>query len=256
MRSRLFCGFPGFLLLLGICSVQPPATALKPIASRRAMIEKAIVQDLQEHVGMAQRWEVKLTPDDTASGDGAEVISEAVVRGINVRVPEGPLVSEMVLALREVEIDPSTNEIAGAKHARMTGTFRAEDLETFVGSQETGAVDRLHIHCRPGAMVVKAVAHAHGFGIPVAVRGAPKIRGTQILFDLDRASVMHVRVPRRFIDKLEAKVNPLADLSGMDVPARLDRISIGEGTLVAEGSLDMTSGLGVSADAASRDGGR
>ena len=99
---------------------------------------------------MAQRWEVNLTPDDTPSGDSAEVISEAVVRGINVRVPQGPVVSEMLLALREVEFDPATNEIEGAKQARMTGTFRAEDLERFVGSQETGPVDRLHIHCRPG----------------------------------------------------------------------------------------------------------
>src|SRR5205823_3145243 len=170
------------------------------------------------------------------SGASSDVIPEAVVRGINVRVPQGPVVSEMVLALRDVEYNPSTNEIEGAKHARMTGTFRAEDLEGFIGSQETGPVDRLHIHCRPGAMVVKAVAHAHGFGIPVAVRGAPKVRGTQILFDVDRASVMRLRVPRRFIDKLEAKVNPLADLSGMDMPARLDRISIGEDILVAEGS--------------------
>ena len=89
---------------------------------------------------------------------------------------------------------------------------------------------------------MKAVAHAHGFGIPVAVRGAPRVRGTQILFDVDRASVLHLRVPHRFIDRLEAKINPLADMAGMDMPARLDRVSVQEDFLVAEGSLDMSSG--------------
>ena len=242
MGSRLIAVSSALLLLLGPIHPQPPATALKPMAARRAMLERALVHDLQEHVGAARRWVLNLNPHDISAPD-ADTIPEAVIRGINVRVPQGPVVSEIVLALRDLQFDPATHDLQGARQARMSVTLRAAELERIASAQNLGPVGRLRIHCHPGAIVVRAVARTHGFGIPVAVRGVPKVRGTQILFDVDRASVMNLRMPRRFIDRLEASVNPLADLATINVPARLDRISIGEDVLVAEGSLEMSSGL-------------
>src|SRR5438477_8810136 len=94
MWSRLFCGFPAIFFLLGLADPQPTATALKPLASRRVMLETALARDLQEHVGLAQRWEVTLTPSDAPAGADTETFPEAVVRGIDVHVPQGPVISE------------------------------------------------------------------------------------------------------------------------------------------------------------------
>jgi len=205
-------------------------------------LEGVLVSELNKRVAEAEKWEVKLsrTGNDLKAGRLAQID----VRGQNIRLRDGLAIEDATLMIKNMKFDLKEQAILEVGDSLFTGKIQAEAVRRFALKHAKDKVKDLEIVFRGGQMEVwgEVDPGGIGFALPVKVRGTPVLHDNVIDFDADQVSVATLKLPKSLVRILEKQVNPIADLKGLKIPAKLTKVAIEGDRLVAEAKLDFSGG--------------
>lgn len=238
--------------VLAASLLSPPATAVQQGSQRidpqalfasgdiYASMEQLLAQELQKRVAEADKWEVKLSRD---GNDLAAIrLARVEVQGTNVRTRDGLVISQAALTLDNLRYDMEKRSIAEVGNSLFVGRFSEDAVERYVRERGASKVQHVRVRFREGRIEVDGKVDAGGVLLAVAVVGAPKLHDNTVDFEADDLSVLSLHMPRWVVRRVEKEVNPVVDLRGLKLPAKLARVAVDGDRLVAEGKLDFNGG--------------
>ncbi len=176
-------------------------------------------------------------------------VQSARIVGEGVEIQPGFVLRELVVELQEIEY--RQNEPLRAK----AGSFHATLDDTALRSYLTGLLppirspwnlvvshlSNLQVRSRAGEVKLSIDVHTRlGLKLSGELMGQIRLReSTKVWFEASEVRVVGLSVPERVRDLLsELFLNrPLIDLSEVKAPIRVDRVAIGDGVLLFEGTI-------------------
>lgn len=240
-------------VLLILCGTAPPVPAQPPpggvdltqLPLNEAFfpfLEGVLVTELNKRVAEAEKWEVRLS----RTGNDLKVgrIAQIDVKGLNIRLRDGLAIDEASLMIKNMKFDLKEQAILEVGDSLFTGKIQADAVRRFALKHAKDKVQNLEIVFRDGQMEVwgEVDPGGIGFALPVKVRGVPVLHDNVIDFDADEVSVATLKLPKSLVRVLEKQVNPIADLKGLKIPAKITKVAIEGARLVAEAKLDFSGG--------------
>ena len=201
------------------------------------LVESILEKELPRHVGPAQRYEVRLgrSGNDLRRG----FLSQVDVTGFDVRTDDGLVIPKMEMKLEGVRVGLGSRTLEGVGKSLFSASLGEEAVSSFVTRRAGVNVRDVRVGFRSGEIQVKGTPEVLGFGLPSEVRGKPVVtRGDTIDFRAGRVSVLGLGLPRIAVDRLEDRINPVVDLSGLKLPVRITEIRVVGDRLVADGALN------------------
>lgn len=194
-----------------------------------------IRRELTRRVGPAG-WEVRLTatPRELEAGR----LRAATARGRHLRTRGGLVISDLALGLQNLRIDPASGSLEEVGGNLLTIGLDAEALTRFMRERAGGELRNARVAVHSGKIHLKGARDLGILRVPVRVTGVPALHNNQIHFVMDRASVARLRVPQGQLRRFQRRINPIADLCGLEAPATLLAIRIEGDRLVAHARLN------------------
>jgi hypothetical protein len=201
-----------------------------------ALAESILKSELPKRVGPAKRYDVKV---DRAGSDLLKGrLSKVDVTGIDVRTKDGLTLPELGFTLNDVKLGLTSRRLDSVGKSDFTAGLPAEAITAFVRHRGGPRLKDAKVVLEDGEILVAANPELLGFGVPSEVAGKPVLRGTDAIdFKASKAAVFGVKLPRLALDALEKKVNPVVELSGLNVPVRIMKLAVQGERLVADGAL-------------------
>ena len=176
-------------------------------------------------------------------------VRAARIVGEDVEIQPQLVLRELVVELEDIEYrrDAPLRAKQGFFHA----TLNDEALQSYLSdllppvrspwNLVVTRLDNLRIRSRAGEVRLSVDVHTR-LGVKISGELSGKLRlreGMQIWFQDTEMKIVGLSVPEKVRELLsELFLNrPLIDLSGIRAPIRIDRIAIGEGTLMFEGTV-------------------
>jgi len=251
------------LLLALLVALQMPAAPVAPPKPKPEIgrlflggdiyssLEEMLARELPKRVAPADRWEVKIARDgnDLPAGKFRHV----EIKGVNVRAPDGLLVSEATLTLDNLKVDMASGSVQVLGDCLFQGKLTEMALEQALRGRTVKGWKELRVAFQEAKLALSGVAvlgkrKLFGRevlipGIPVTVTGVAVPRGVSIDFKADRLAVEQLPVPPLVVRELERHVNPVVDLTGLKVVSQITRVAVDGEYLVTEARLDFSKGL-------------
>lgn len=176
-------------------------------------------------------------------------IQSARIVGEGVEIQPGLTLRELVVELEEIEYrkDAPLKAKSGTFHA----TLSDDALQSYLGALlppirspwnlVVSRLDNLRIQSRAGEVKISVDVHTRlGVRLSGELSGQLRLKeGAQIWLEASEIKVAGISIPDRVRDLLaEMFLNrPLLDLSGIKAPVRIERVAVGDGMLVFEGTI-------------------
>ncbi len=199
-------------------------------------LETTLALELPKRVAEAEKWEVKISREGNNLLAGK--IGHLEVRGVNVRTRDGMVLPEVALSIDNLKLDLRNKTISEVGESRLVGRLDGPAVTRFARRHAGKKLQDLQVQVRDGALAVIGLVDVKGFGIPVQVVGRPEVNGTGIDFRAEALSVAELKLPKEVVRILERQINPVVDLRGLKIPARITKVTVAEQYLVAEATLD------------------
>jgi hypothetical protein len=199
------------------------------------LAERALVAELPERIGPARSYRVHI--DRQGSDLGKGLLSRIDVTGTDVRTRDGLVIPRMDVRLEGVRFDIERRRLKSIDRGRFAASLDEKALTGYVRSHAGAAVKDVRVALRGGRLSVHAQPEVFGFGLPSEVTGRPVVRGDRVDFRADRVAFFGIGLPRIAVEGLENLVNPVADFSGLNEPARITRIAIRDDWMTVDGRL-------------------
>jgi hypothetical protein len=226
MPSSL-CVAAGFLPLLLVCA---GCSRVDPFRS----IERSVQAELPRVIGPADRYEVRVSR--SSSGLIAGRIPWLQIRGYNVRTVKDLELDELAIRLEGVHFSRADRAVREIEQSDFEAQIGASSIAAFLHARRPD-LRRVQVRFRDDRIAVKAAPELLGLGVPVEVIGRPVRSGaTTINFQASRFSVLHLGLPEFAIRRLEARVNPLVDLTTLSLPVQLTSVRVEGERVIIEGS--------------------
>ncbi len=211
------------------------------------VLETTLAAELTRRVATAERWEVQVTAseDELLAGQ----VRRGEVRGVRVRTRDGLVIAAVSLTLDNVRLEAG-GDIREVERNLLIARLDENDLEKYLRERARGEARGVRVRFRDGRIVVNARTKFAGFRVPARVIGRPVVRDGTICFDADRALVAKLKVPDRYVRRLEQRLNPVVDLRDLDPSARVTWSGIEGEQLVAHAEFRLPPRQVVAEDAA------
>ncbi|MGC8782883.1 MAG: LmeA family phospholipid-binding protein [Armatimonadota bacterium] len=233
-------------ILLGVCLLVALAISGCGINPRR-LVEKRVEAQLPRLIGPAKRYRATLLGRHERMFQGK--VKAARIVGEGVEIQPGLTLRELVVELEEVEYR------RGSPLKAKQGSFHAvlgdEVLQSYLSdllppvrspwNLVVSRLDNLRVRSRAGEVRLSVDVHTRlGVKISGELSGVLRLKeGTQMWFEASEVKVVGLSVPEKVRELLSDMFlnRPLIDLSGIKAPVRIERVAIGEGTLMFEGPV-------------------
>jgi len=213
----------------------------------RRLAEKRVEAQLPHLIAPAKRYRVYLLGRHEKMFQGK--VRAARIVGEGVEIQQGLILRELVVELEEIEYrkDAPIRAKQGSFHASMDD----EVLQSYLGSLlppvrspwnlVVSRLDNLLIRSRAGEMRLSIDVYTR-LGVKISAELSGRLRlkdGSQVWFEDTELKVIGLSVPEKVRELLsELFLNrPLIDLSDIRAPIRIERVAIGEGTLMFDGAV-------------------
>jgi hypothetical protein len=210
-------------------------------------VERSIEAELPRLIGPADRYQVAV------SRSGSNLVAGRIpwieIHGRNVRAIEGLTMDELEVRLEGVRFDRGDRTVEEIARSRFAARIGAASVTRFV-RQRSPSLRDVRIRFARGNVQVNASPALLGMGVPVEVTGQPRLRGGKAIdFDASRIAVVRLGLPEFAVARIEERINPLVDLTGMPFPIQLTDVLLeGDRVVVAGNALlnpaDLRSGAG------------
>lgn len=198
-------------------------SACASIATDRA--ETALRSALPTLIGPAAHYDVTLVG---VSVDATRISAVQIV-GLRVARKSLPVLDRVQADLTDVTVNRLEKRLTGVGSAVLTVDLLADDLAaflstrgwsrdvqvSFVAPNSIAATGRVTL---PGAR--------SGFNVPAEFSGRVRAVGTQLYLDIDALALGPVAASPVVRLLLQAAINPLFDISGFAMPARIESVQI------------------------------
>lgn len=205
-------------------------------------VERKIREALPGTLGPAREYRVHVASPMGRTLRGQ--LGSVNVGGDEVELPNGMVLEGLSLDLKDVDVDVKRKRLRSIKESRFRIIIRDTDVDHFLAgkSPKGETVRNAHVTFGAGgALVVTADRIVDGETIPMRAAGSLKIRDPQHAgVDLDRLSVVGAPVEGPELELVRSKVENAVDLSRLPIPVSLTRIDSGAGTLILEGTADLS----------------
>lgn len=208
--TRFLAALPLFGIMVAIgCSRASPFRS----------IERSIQARLPRLIGPADRYQV------TVSRSGAGLIAGRIpwieIQGRNVRAIEGLTLDELEVRLEDVRFNRADRSVREIGQATFQARISAASATRFV-RQRSPSLRDVEVCFVRDTVRVRASPRLLRIGVPMEVDGRPVLHSpTSINFDASRVTVLRLGLPEFAVVRLEARINPLIDLSAMPLPVHL-----------------------------------
>jgi len=155
-----------------------------------------------------------------------------------VRTRDGLVISQAALTLENLHYDMEKRTIAEVGNSLFVGRFGEDAVERYIRERGASKVQHVRVHFRDRKIEVDGKVDAGGVLLDAEVVGAPRLHDNTVDFEADDVSVLSLHMPRWVVRRLEKEINPVVDLRGLKLPAKLTRVAVDGERLVAEGKLD------------------
>lgn len=176
-------------------------------------------------------------------------VQSARIVGESVEIQPGLTLRELVVELEQIEYrkDAPLKAKSGSFHA----TLSDDALQSYMSALlppirspwnlVASHLDNLRIQSRAGEIKLSIDVHTRlGVKLSGELSGQLRLKeGTQIWLEASEVRVAGISIPDRVRDLLaEMFLNrPLLDLSGIKAPVRIERVAVGDGMLLFEGTI-------------------
>lgn len=206
-----------WLLVLG-CAV---LSACASIATDRA--ETALRSALPTLIGGAAHYDVSLVG---VSVDATR-ISAAQVVGLRVARKALPVLNRVQADLTDVTVNRVERRLTSVGSAVLSVDLLADDLAAFLSARGWSRDVQVSF-AAPNTITATGRVGLPGSGTSVLAEFSGRVRpmGTQLYLDIDAMSLGPVAASPVVRLLLQAAVNPLFDISGFAMPARIESVQI------------------------------
>lgn len=176
-------------------------------------------------------------------------VQSARIVGEGVEIQPGLTLRELVVQLDEIEYrkDAPLKAKSGSFHATLGDNALQSYMSALLPPIRSpwnlvaSHLDNLRIQSRAGEIKLSIDVHTRlGVKLSGELSGQLRLKeGTQIWLEASEVRVAGISIPDRVRDLLaEMFLNrPLLDLSGIKAPVRIERVAVGDGMLVFEGTI-------------------
>ncbi|MEJ5253358.1 MAG: DUF2993 domain-containing protein [Chthonomonadetes bacterium] len=215
--------------------------------SPRRMAEKRVEARLPRLIAPAKRYRVYLFGRHERMFQGK--VQSARIMGEGVEIQPGLTLRELVVELDEIEYrkDAPLKAKSGSFHATLSDDALQSYLSALLPPIRSpwnlvvSHLDNLRIQSRAGEVKLSIDIHTRlGVRLSGELSGQLRLKeGTQIWLEASEVKVAGISIPERVRDLLaEMFLNrPLLDLSGIKAPVRIERVAVGDGMLLFEGTI-------------------
>jgi len=223
-------------LLLGGCGLNP-----------RRLAEKKVEAQLPRLIAPAKRYRVYLYGRHERMFHGK--VQAVRIVGEGVEIQPNLLLRDVVIELEEVEYQEGSSLKAqsGTFHASLDDEALRSYLQTLLPpvrspwNMVVSHLGNLQVRSRAGDLRLSIDVHTRlGVKLSGELSGQLRLReGTQIWFEATEIRAIGISLPEKVRDFLaELFLNrPLIDLSDVKAPIRVERVAVGEGMLLFEGTI-------------------
>ena len=205
-------------------------------------VERRIREALPRTIGPAREYRVHV-----ASAMGRTLrgqLGDVVVQGDDVTLASGLVIESLNLDMRDVDVDVKQHRLRDIRQSTFRIVIRDGAIDRFlVGKSIRGvAIQNAHVTFGDGnRLTVTADRLVNGETIPITASGSLKIRDPQHAgVDLNRVSIVDAPVEGPELEFLQSKLEKAIDLSKLPINISLTNISTTQGTLILQGSADLT----------------
>lgn len=194
---------------------------------------------LPDILGPAQKY----TTDVNADSTGAVLrgrFRKVHIEGIRVQVNPKMTLDRMTLDFAEVAVDTTAKKLRSVGSATFSVSLSGENLNRYVvalrpdvhGLRASLTHDAIRLEASPQDPF-KLIA------VPIAVEGKLIPHdATALNFRPDRVRVTILNIPKFALDFIEARLNPMVELSGLALPVKVETASVRDGYLTIAGSIE------------------
>lgn len=201
-------------------------------------VEQKMETKLQQVVGPADDYHVRVSRSVTSALGGKVRWIEA--RGVNVQARPGLTVDRVDIRLEGIWYDRKRRQLKEVRSAAIQIALSAKSVSAYL-HQRSPKLDGVRISFLPDRIrlvVPGSLVQADG---PVELEGRPVMAGpTTVNWEETRVVAAGYQVSDDLLRKLEASINPIADLSRLKFPVELTRLDLGEGMLTLAGAASLT----------------
>jgi hypothetical protein len=248
-RSRV-AGFALFLSLAlvpaGAGSVRagrqdsPAATPPAPETRSLPLLESILNQELGKRFGPAAKWDILVTATDEQRMAGH--LPKIEIRGNNLKLPDGLVISLVQITLAGVDVDIQNGVLQRSGEATLLLRIRPDDMAQMIEKKSKGKLRGVRIDADSGKFRTRGKVRVAFFSIPLIRLSHPEIRGNAVYAHTYSMKVMGLNATKQ-LRKMEAKINPVVDLDELAQPLQLKKLGAEDGDLVLEVSLDLAAPL-------------
>ena len=205
-------------------------------------VERRIREALPRTFGPAKEYRVHVASPMARTLRGQ--LGSVTVDGDDVALPSGMVLEGLSLDLKDVDVDVKQRRLREIKESRFRIVIRDAAVDRFLASKSPrGALVR-NAHVTFGAgnsLTIRADRTVRGETVPISAAGSLKIRDPQhVGVDLDKLSVVDAPVEGPELEIVRSKLDNAIDLSRLPIHISLTRIGTTDGTLVLEGTADLS----------------
>lgn len=215
------------------------ACGLTSVGCVRGFAEEAVRRSLPHIIGPADRYVVKIenTPDGRLMAGDIEDLS---VVGYHVTTKDGLIIARLAVTMHGLKIDTGKKQIKSVEKAVFDLDIAQDDLSRLAREKLHGIGNPQVLLSNNGVSLVLP-AHLLKLSVDTTLRGALAVEeGQRILFVPDRLTIGILHVPDALVSAAVGRVNPVADLRTLPVPAQVDLMTIDKGILNVRGRLFAT----------------
>jgi len=203
------------------------------------LAEDLIAKLMPGQIGPADRYTVKLDRNGSSLWKG--ILSHVDVTGLNVRTADGLSIPRLDIHLDGLKVNLLGRSLESVARGIFTAALDGDAVTRYVQQRAGVRVRNIQVAIRNGQLVVKGTPEVIGVGLPTEVAGVPQIDGKEhINFRARKVAIFGVSLPQFAVHALEDRVNPLADLSHLNIPVRITELKVVEDHLLANGNLDVS----------------
>jgi len=204
------------------------------------VVEAILDQELRHRFGVAAQWEIQVTATDEQRAAGH--LPKVEIRGTNLQMPDGLVISLVQLTLEGIDVDLQNGVLQPAGTATLHLRVRPDEIARVIERKSNGKLRGVRIDTDEDRFKTRATLRLGFLSLGIRRTSHPEVRGNAIYAHTYRMSVAGLNVGQH-MRKMEAKFNPVVDLDELPQPLRLNQLGEDNGDLVLDVSLDLAAPL-------------
>ena len=194
---------------------------------------------LPEYLGPAQKYTTTVDAD-SAGAIMRGRFRKVHIEGIGVQVNPKMTIDRLQLDFAEVEVDTKAKKLRSIGGATFACSLSGENLNRYVQAQRPDVNGLKASLTRTGILINAAPQDPFKLvAVPIAVEGKLIPHGgAKMDFKPNMAKVSILSIPGFALDFIQARLNPLVELSGMAIPVKVESADVRDGYLTITGAVE------------------